>query len=27
MAKFADGALELTLPKKAAVTGRKVAIG
>lgn len=26
-AKFADGVLELTLPKKAAVTGRKLAIG
>jgi HSP20 family protein len=25
-AKFADGVLELTLPKKAAVTGRKLAI-
>ena len=26
-AKFTDGVLELTLPKKAAVTGRKLAIG
>lgn len=25
-AKFADGVLELTLPKKAAVTGRKIAV-
>ena len=27
VAKFTDGVLELTLPKKAAVTGRKLAIG
>jgi len=26
VAKFTDGVLELTLPKKAAVTGRKVAV-
>ncbi len=25
-AKFADGVLELTLPKKAAITGRKIAV-
>ena len=27
VARFADGVLELTLPKKAAVTGRKITIG
>ena len=27
VAKFTDGVLELTLPKKAAVTGRKISIG